>query len=148
MANIALNGILHHKGVVNEKTLRNGSVMNIQEIVIKQEFKTVSGSRDNFIVIEAIKPELIERIGHLFEGASVSFEVYPIGNEYTNKEGRTAWFSKLRLQKIDEVGGHYYPYTKAAMAARHQPAPAPAPAPAQSDDMPQWEADTDGFPFN
>lgn len=97
-----IKGILHHRGIINERPSKDGTkVFRSQEIVLKQpridqwSGETLDGG--NYIVFEA-QNDVIDTLMGFNEGDVLEVEFFPRGTEYQNRAGELAWFSRLNIR--------------------------------------------------
>ena len=132
-----IKGILHHRGIINERPSRDGSkVFRSQEIILKQpRIDQWSGEvmdGGNYIVFEA-QNDVIDTLMGFNEGDVVELEFFPRGTEYTNKAGELAWFSRLNIKSAKLIRSSA---PQSASAATAQPVSSGATEDEIGDDLP------------
>lgn len=128
-----IKGILHHKGIINERPSKdNTKIFRSQEVVLKQpridqwSGETLDGG--NFIVFEA-QNDVINTLMRFNEGDVLEVEFFPRGAEYENKSGELKWFSRLNIRSARLIR---------AFAPAERPNPAKQPDSEIGEDMPEW----------
>lgn len=129
-----IKGILHHRGIINERPSRDGSkVFRSQEIILKQpridqwSGETLDGG--NYIVFEA-QNDIIDTLMGFNDGDVIEVEFFPRGTEYQDKAGELKWFSRLNIKSVKLIRS-FAP--QSASAATGQPA-----SDGTDEDMPAW----------
>lgn len=102
-----IKGILHHRGIINERPSKDGSkVFRSQEIILKQpRIDQWSGEvldGGNYIVFEA-QNDVIDTLIGFNEGDVIEVEFFPRGTEYQDKSGELKWFSRLNIKSATLV---------------------------------------------
>lgn len=129
-----IKGILHHRGIINERPSRDGSkVFRSQEIILKQpridqwSGETLDGG--NYIVFEA-QNDIIDTLMGFNDGDVIEVEFFPRGTEYQDKAGELKWFSRLNIKSVKLIRS-FAPQSTSAAAG--QPA-----SDGTDEDMPAW----------
>lgn len=128
-----IKGILHHRGIINERPSRDGSkVFRSQEIILKQpridqwSGETLDGG--NYIVFEA-QNDVIDTLMGFNDGDVIEVEFFPRGTEYQDKAGELKWFSRLNIKSARLIR---------AFAPAERPSPTKQPDSEIGEDMPEW----------
>lgn len=133
-----IEGILHHKGMIEEKPVgKEGNILRSQKIILKQPKRDQWSGKilkdgGNFVEFQATD-DMVDKLLGINEKDNVKIEFYPRGTEYTNKAGELAWFSRLNILDIEVVKTNA---SQSKESAPSQPTPEqPAPSGATGDEI-------------
>lgn len=129
-----IKGILHHRGIINERPSRDGSkVFRSQEIILKQpridqwSGETLDGG--NYIVFEA-QNDVIDTLMGFNDGDVIEVEFFPRGTEYQDKAGELKWFSRLNIKSARLIRA-FTPQSKSAPTVQTE-------TDDMGEDIPEW----------